>query len=226
MTGTIPIKTAQGQAELSTRERRVSQRHRTVLFLIDGKRDAAEVRDLAARAGAPGSCFGELLELGLIELRAPVARPSGPAPSRPMPLDTQHVELPLEADESPVPGTDSVLPASRTLYPSISSDSTLTRPPLPDSWLPSDLAEGDALDLAFVEARLILLRAVRAEAPLSGSLTMLRLRRARRRVELGDLLDEVEARITRPHRSLAAAQTMRRVRQLLAGELEPGIAAA
>jgi hypothetical protein len=225
MTGTIPIKTAQGQAELSTRERRVSQRHRTVLFLIDGKRDAAEVRDLAAKAGAPGSCFGELLELGLIELRAP-ARPPGSAPSRPLPLDTQHVELPLDGNDSLVPGADSVLPASRTLYPSISSDSTLNSRPLPDSWLPSDLAEGDALDLAFLEARMILLRAVRAEAPLSGSLTMLRLRRARGRIELGDLLDEAEARITRPHRSLAAAQTMRRVRQLLAGELDPGIAAA
>ena len=45
--GTISIKTPQGQAGLATRQRRVSQRHRTVLFLIDGKRSAPEVRSLA-----------------------------------------------------------------------------------------------------------------------------------------------------------------------------------
>ena len=225
MTGTIPVKTPQGQAELSSRSRRVSQRHRTVLFLVDGKRDAGEVRDMAAKAGAPGSCFGELLALGLIEMRDPPGAQPRPDPL-PVWIETQHVELPLDSADSIQPGADSLLPPSRSLYPSVSTDATLGVPPLPDSWLPSDLAEGDALDAAFAEARLILLRAVRAEAPLSGSLTMLRLRRARSRVELGDLLDEVESRITRPHRSLAATQTMRRVRLLLAGQLDPTIAAA
>jgi len=63
--GTIPIKTPQGQAELSTRQRRVSQRHRTVLFLIDGKRSATEVRHMALQAGVPENCFDELLAMGL-----------------------------------------------------------------------------------------------------------------------------------------------------------------
>ena len=31
----VPIKTPEGQAELKTRARRVSQRHRTMLFLVD-----------------------------------------------------------------------------------------------------------------------------------------------------------------------------------------------
>ena len=34
----IPIKTAAGQAEMSSRQRRISQRHRTMLLLVDGKR--------------------------------------------------------------------------------------------------------------------------------------------------------------------------------------------
>lgn len=223
MTGTIPVKTPQGQAELSTRARRVSQRHRTVLFLIDGKRDSAEVRAMASQAGVPESCFGELVSLGMIELRAPPNAASG----RSAP-EVQHVELPLLPPESTLGSLDSLLPASRTLYPSVSSDSTLGSVPPPDSWLPSDLIDGgDGVpDAAFLEARLILLRAVRAEAPLSGSLTMLRLRRARSRAELETLLDEVESRITRPHRSLAAAQTMRRVRLLLTGQRDPTSAAA
>jgi hypothetical protein len=123
---------------------------------------------------------------------------------------------------------DSVLPASRTLYPeSIASDSALGGGgPAHDSWLPSDGVDQGPPDSAFAEARVILLRAVRAEAPLAGSLTLLRLRRARTRAELNDLLDEVEARITRPRRSLAASQTLQRVRMLLGSRIDSPLAPA
>jgi hypothetical protein len=224
--GTIPIKTPEGQDELSTRKRRVSQRHRTVLFLVDGKRDATTVRSMALKAGVPESCFGELLDMGLIMLPEPtfsllIDTPVG-AP------DVLHVDLPLAGLDSGSAALDSLLPPSRTLYPeSISSDSTLGGlVPAPDSWLPSDAGELAALDPAFVEARLVMLRAVRAEAPLAGSLTMLRLRRARTRADLNQLFDEVEARITKPHRSLAANQTMRRVRLLLDGRIDSSLAPA
>ena len=49
--GTTPVKTAEGQAELNTRARRISQRHRTVLFLVDGRRSEDEIVALAAKAG-------------------------------------------------------------------------------------------------------------------------------------------------------------------------------
>src|SRR6185295_2042100 len=62
----IPVKTPDGHAELSQRQRRLSQRHRTVLLLVDGRRTEGEVRQLARQAGATDSCFGELIELGLI----------------------------------------------------------------------------------------------------------------------------------------------------------------
>lgn len=221
--GTIPIKTPAGQAELSTRQRRVSQRHRTVLFLVDGKRPATEVRSMALKAGVPESCFDELLGMGLIMLPEPTF---SLLIDSTVPPSVLHVDLPLPGPDSVSAVSDSVLPASRTLYPSVSADSTLGGAPLPDSWLPSDTGALGAIEPVVAEARLILLRAVRAEAPLTGSLTLLRLRRARTRADLGDLLDEVESRITKPHRALAATQTMRRVRLLLDGRVDSSLESA
>lgn len=228
--GTIPIKTPDGQAELVTRQRRVSQRHRTVLFLVDGKRSAIEVRRMAVQAGVPEGCFDELLALGMIMLPEPTFSLLIDTP--PTPADVLHVDLPLAALEPAAPfgaaaaEPDSVLPPSRTLYSTLSTDSSLGDPRLPDSWLPSDAGALAGLEPAVAEARLILLRAVRAEAPLAGSLTLLRLRRARSRADIEGLLDEVEARITKPQRALAASQTMRRVRVLLGSHVDSSLAPA
>ncbi|HKX41730.1 MAG TPA: hypothetical protein VJO99_11265 [Burkholderiaceae bacterium] len=215
--GTVPIKTPDGQAELSTRARRLSQRHRTVLFLVDGKRSAVEVRTLASKAGVPDSCFDELLELGLIMLPPPTF--SLLIEDEPGAADTLHVDLPLSGPNgvSAFRGADddSVLPPSRTLQPETTQAGQLLDDESPaDSWYAA-LNDAPNDDTAFVEARNILVRAVRQEAPVAGSLTLMRLRRARSRADLVALLDEVEARITKPHRSLAAAQTLRRVRHLL-----------
>ena len=50
---------------------------------------------------------------------------------------------------------------------------------------------------------------------MSGSLTLMKLRRATTRDDVEALLDEVEQRQRRPHRMIIAAQTMRHVRHLL-----------
>jgi hypothetical protein len=65
------------------------------------------------------------------------------------------------------------------------------------------------------EARELLMRALKAQAPVSGSLTLMKLRRAATRDEVEALLDEVEQRLRKPHRMIIAAQTMRHVRHLL-----------
>jgi hypothetical protein len=71
------------------------------------------------------------------------------------------------------------------------------------------------VDRPLQEARELLMRALKAQAPVSGSLTLMKLRRAATRDEVEALLDEVEQRLRKPHRMIIAAQTMRHVRHLL-----------
>jgi hypothetical protein len=171
--GLVPQRTAAGQLELNERSRALSQRQRTVLFLVDGQRDVEEISALAERAGAGSTAFAELVAMGLVA--APGLTP--------------------DSDSS-------LLPSSHSLH----GDSNW-------SALPEDLlVKGDRpLD----EARALLLRAVRSEAPVAGALTLLRLKRASTREALAALLDEVEQRLRKPHRRIIAAQTLRHVRHLL-----------
>jgi hypothetical protein len=70
-TKNVPVRTEVAQQELGNPQRRLSQRHRTVLLLIDGHRREEEVRDMAIRAGSPATCFDELLDMGMIALPRP-----------------------------------------------------------------------------------------------------------------------------------------------------------
>lgn len=212
----VPVKTAEAVAELSSRQRKLSQRHRTVLLLVDGRRPEDEVRQLAVAAGSPETCFDELLDLGMISRPAPL-EPEPPPPkraaaSRPAPLQMTQQEMPQEtlAPDSVV----SVLPPSLSLQPESHLDSSVNE--LAGAAMDALESEPfDDQDAALEEARAILLRAVRAEAPVAGSLTMMRLRRARTREDIESLLEEVESRIFKPFKGLWASQTMARVRELL-----------
>lgn len=104
--------------------------------------------------------------------------------------------LALDADSS------SLMPSSHSLH----GDSNW-------SALPEEVAAPG--DRPLDEARSLLMRAVRSEAPVSGALTLLRLKRAGSREALAALLDEVEQRLRKPHRRIIAAQTLRHVRHLL-----------
>ena len=64
---TPPRKTELGQQELKQRSRKLSQRHRTLLLLVDGKRSLGEVLGLAQRAGVEVGYFEELVALGMVE---------------------------------------------------------------------------------------------------------------------------------------------------------------
>ena len=186
----VPVKTADGIAELARRTRGLGQRHRTVLLLIDGRRTAQQVLGLAQAAGVPAAVFDELLALGLI---------AGPgAAAQQQPRDADHIDLPLAggADSSLLPPAGSLLPESAW--------STL-----------SGAALEPEIDRPLEEARQLLLRALREQAPVTGSLTMMRLRRAATRDEVEALLDEVELRLTKPLRRIVTAQTLRHVRHLL-----------
>lgn len=180
----IPVKTAEGVAELAHRSRGLSQRHRTMLLLVDGQRRVSQILATAQAAGVPAAVFEELVSLGMVEIPAPA-----------------HIDLPLEAGQG---GDSSLLPAARSLLPE-SGWSTLSGGQL----------DAEAIDRPLQEARELLMRALRAQAPVSGSLTLMKLRRAVTRDDVEALLDEVEQRLRRPHRMIIAAQTMRHVRHLL-----------
>ena len=226
--GAVPFKTPAGQAGLSARQRRVSQRHRTVLFLIDGKRSAAEVCRLARLAGAPEICFDELLAQGLIASPAPLLAVPADVPAE---AETLHVDLPLQAADSMTAALDSTLPPSRTLQPesTLSAESMRDEARGLDPWAVSQDAAADAADAvegAVAEARELLMNAVRTQAPVAGSLTLLRLRRAGGRAELTASLGEVEARLNRPRRSVVAAQMLPRVRALLGEPIDSTLSLA
>lgn len=218
----VPVKTPEAVQELQSRQRKLSQRHRTVLLLVDGRRPEDEVRQLAAAAGSPETCYDELVDLGLISRPAPLD-------SAPMPLDVvlhapePSAPAPLQVSEA-VPVADSVissfLPAAASLQPESRLDSSLNElsgvSGAAMDAVEAERQSGGVQDEALEEARDILLRAVKAEAPVAGSLTMLRLRRARTREDLEALLEEVEGRIFKPFKGLWASQTMARVRELLA----------
>jgi hypothetical protein len=181
---TVPSKTPDGVAELAHRTRGLSQRHRTVLLLVDGRRTVAQIVATAQAAGVQAPVFQELVAMGLVALSESVA---------------EHVDLPLESRPA---GDSSLLPSVRSLLPE-------------SGWSTLSPALDNEIDRPLQEARELLMRALRAQAPVSGSLTLMKLKRATTRDEVESLLDEVEQRLRKPHRMIIAAQTMRHVRHLL-----------
>jgi hypothetical protein len=188
----VPFKTAAGVDELARRLRGVSQRHRTMLLLVDGRRTLQQVLALGEAAGVPASVFHELQAMQLVAAPAidAVRGQAGDA-----------VERPLAADS--VSGDSSLLPAARSLLPE-SGWSTLSGVPL-----------APEVDAPLEEVRALLVKALREQAPVTGSLTLMKLRRAATRDEMEALLDEVEQRLRKPRRMIVVAQTMRHVRHLL-----------
>jgi hypothetical protein len=170
-----PQRTHAGQVELTGRSRHLSQRQRTVLFLVDGLRSVDEIHRLAEQAGAGPTAFAELVAMGLV--------------SAPGITDAQGADT-------------SLLPSSQSLL----GDS---------SWSALDEDASARGDRPLDEARSLLVRAVRSEAPVAGALTVLKLKRASTREALEALLDEVEHRLRKPHRRIIAAQMLRHVRHLL-----------
>jgi hypothetical protein len=210
----IAVKTPEGLAELNTRQRRLSQRHRTLLHLADGKRSEAQWRSMGGQAGIPDSCFSELLAFGLVVLHAAVV----PVRSDVVPTRKQAAPASPAAEWRAGAAPDSELPALGTLPPaSAFLDSATGSPVSAGPWFQTDLAEQHAADDALERAREILLRALRHEAPLAGLLTSLRLRRAHSHEDLHRLIDEIEARTSQTRRSLSTSLALHQARTLLSG---------
>lgn len=208
VTGNAPIKTPDGQAELATRSRHLSQRHRTVLLLVNGRRTEEQIRRLAEQAGAPPSCFDELLDLGMI-IR--------PLPTMPIEVAPYPTLPPVPSVDLPLPDLDHEppLPPAGALAPNSTLNGDLGGYE-PWAMVETDYSDLGDLDGGLEQARDLLIRAVRTDAPVAGSLTLMRLRRARTREDLLGLLDEVVQRIAQPPREVEIARLIRRVRRLIA----------
>ena len=210
MSSRIPEKTSAGQDEMRHRQRSLTQRHRTVLLLVDGRRTEDQVLALARQAGAPDECLQDLVDLRLVQLgdgRSTSGRDGAKADASSGP--------PAGASAGTSPDEGDALMPSLSLPPDSSITDWIAPAPAAEGGFSSfaDLADGD--DPIVERARDALLRAVRTEAPLAGSITMMRLRRARTRGQLLSLLREVEAHIRKPHRTLVADQTLQQVRAML-----------
>jgi len=248
-----PQKTPEGIAELSARSRGLTQRHRTLLLLIDGQRSLDQVLHLAHQAGVPRAYMDELVALGLVVAPAaagtqggalsptlpPMAAAPSPldsAPARPASATPGAIDIELGSDfvvngpgmgpgrgpsGAPTQGPGegpSLGPAEGTPGAELDDDS--------DPWddnesfgralSTSELSALDSSDQSLAEARHVLLQALRQEAPVSGAVTMLRVRRARNREALVALLPEVEQKIGSQRHLSDAARILRRVHELLA----------
>lgn len=322
---TLPVKTERGVEEIRRRSRTLSQRQRTVLLLIDGRRSISEIRHVAAQVGASDTCFDELLDLGLVCLQepepTPVAEPlpamaeavAAPEPlpvtepaamAEPLPEPELAAEPDLEPEPTPEPEAEpdslfeteteteteavameaearpeppyaqtpidvadwahgapaieaassqdtpdealgDVVPAyggppsdSGVVFDTGDSDPRFAPLPrrrrtTPPGWLDSmkssllplfesafgpldaDTIEPVTDDGPLEEARRILMRELREKAPVTGSLALLKVRKARTREELAALLDNVGFHIGQPSRHLSAQQVVMRVRGIL-----------
>ena len=76
MTNNIFDKTDKGREEIATRALRMAPRLRTLLLLIDGKRDTAELMVKVAGLGLNEKSMVELLESGFIQLNGTASAPA------------------------------------------------------------------------------------------------------------------------------------------------------
>lgn len=76
-------KTDSGRAEIGSRQHKLAPPLRSLLLLVDGQRDASQLRHVAATLHAPNDAIDLLVQLGLIttaanEPAAPAAAPGTP----------------------------------------------------------------------------------------------------------------------------------------------------
>jgi hypothetical protein len=228
MATTVPFKTPLGHEELRSRANKLGQRHRTILFLIDGKRALAEVLSLAQQAGAATHHFEDLLRLGLVELPPEPVPPAAPVPPEADSPKLTAVELDVPADvdepvtvraplEIPVlddaPAPVDPMPAPAPLPPrELPVLDQAVAAPAPDIALPlPDRAEAELLQ----QVRELLTDALRLDAPLFSARTFMRVRSAQSTGELIELVWEIQDHLSHKRRSRRELQSLQRARELL-----------
>lgn len=224
-----PVKTPLGQEELRTRSHGLNQRHRTMLFLVDGRRPLSEVLALALQAGASTTHFEDLVHLGMVELAVPRDDAPDGTPSQLDALDsggasTRSGVLTVELD----PPAEPVEEGSGGSLPVIVD--TVPADPMPALIQPARLNPGPASALSIAQSRALakadaddLLRQVRellidtlrVDAPVFSAITLMRVHRARSAKELINLVWEIERHLGGPRKRRRDMIGLHRARELL-----------
>ncbi len=224
-----PIKTPAGEDEMRHRTRKLGQRYRTVLLLIDGKRSVGEVLSLAQQAGAAVSHFEELVELGLVEV--PVVE-ENPVPTAQAdagdavaavepPAAPVGEQAPVEAvaSESDVGGAPAAHGPPGAPLPPVGPAAAVSAPAHDET--PEERLMQQVRDL--------LIDTLRIDSPLFGARTFFRVRSAQSHQELIDLVWEIENHLARARHTRDELISLQRARELLgmgntrvAGETNPG----
>jgi len=101
-------KTIKGQAEIATRENKLTPRLRSALIMVDGKRSKADLRPLLMPT--PDETLAALLAQGFIEVTG-----AGVASAADLPQATPAVAAPLLQPAPPAPPTGNTPPAMKPM---------------------------------------------------------------------------------------------------------------
>ncbi|MFM9916515.1 MAG: hypothetical protein ACKVOX_11955 [Rhizobacter sp.] len=226
-----PVKTPLGHEELRTRSHGLNQRHRTMLFLVDGRRPLSEVLALALQAGASTSHFEDLVHLGLVGLAIDPSAVTEDPPSQQGALDSGGIStrsgvLAVELDPRPVPAEE--LP--RAVRPPFVQRAPVTDPAPPvsrpaplnaeDRELPQAIVQSRALaqaaaDELFQQVRELLIDTLRVDSPVFSAITLMRVHRARSPKELINLVWEIERHLGVSRKRRREMLSLHRARELL-----------
>lgn len=209
-----PAKTQLGIDELRSRTHGLNQRHRTMLFLVDGVRPLSEVLALGLQAGARTTHFADLVHLGMVDVALDPASADGTAASVPA----------VDADDSgghTLSGALAVDLDAPARAPKVTTEDSSRMPLTPAEGGEAvayaqrrALAKSEQEDL-HQEVRELLTDTLRIDAPLFAAVTLVRVRRAQTTRELINLVWEIERHLAASKKSQTEMHTLYRARELL-----------
>ncbi len=206
-----PVKTQLGIDEWRTRTHGLNQRHRTMLFLVDGQRPLSEVLALGLQAGARTTHFADLVHLGMVDVALdPDALAVAPAP-----VDAG------DSGGSTLSGVLAVDLDAPARTPKFTTEDS-SRMPLkrPEGGEAVAYAQRRALAKAELDdlhqaVRELLIDTLRIDAPLFAAVTLVRVRRAQTTRELINLVWDIERHLVESNQGGQDMKTLYQARELL-----------
>ena len=209
-----PAKTQLGIDELRSRTHGLNQRHRTMLFLVDGLRPLSEVLALGLQAGARTTHFADLVHLGMVDVALDPASTDGAAASVPS-VDA------VDSGGNTLSGALAVDLEAPARVPKFTTEDSSRMPLKPAEGGEAvayaqrrALAKSEQEDL-HQEVRELLTDTLRIDAPLFAAVTLVRVRRAQTTRELINLVWEIERHLVASKKSQTEMHTLYRARELL-----------